>query len=152
MKMRSNDTVHGRRTEIERRNGKDRRNDYDEQRKPIRHKLNKNVSVVLTQQKRFVLWKQEKTKFAVIDVSMGGLRAQYVGPDMHLYEKNILSIETDDGNIKIEDIPFKVITDYKFTRLPDNSYLRRCGIQFGKLSEYHKQQLVKLIAEYSSNP
>jgi YD repeat-containing protein len=138
-----------RRSETERRSGKDRRYDYDEQRKTVRHKLNKNVSVVLTQQKLFVLRRQETTKFAAIDVSMGGLRAQYVGPDMHQYEKNILSIETDDGNIKIEDIPFKVITDYKFTRLPDNSYLRRCGIKFGELSEYNKTQINKLIEEYT---
>jgi len=96
--------------------------------------------------KIFKFLKPQTTKFAIVDVSTGGLHAQYVGADMHQYEKNILSIETDDGTIKIENIPFKVITDYNYIPLPDNTYLRRCGIKFGKLSENHIQQINELIA------
>ena len=136
-----------RRSGTERRSSKDRRCDYDEQRKSVRHKLCKNTSVVLKQPKFFKFLKPQTTKFAILDVSMGGLQAQYVGTDMHQYEKNILSIESDDGAIKIENIPFNVITDYNYTHLPDNTYLRRCGIKFGKLSKNHIQQVNEFVAK-----
>ena len=136
-----------RRSGIERRSGKDRRFDYDEQRNSVRYKLITNANVVLKKPKFFKFLKPQTTKFAILDVSMGGLQAQYVGTDMHQYEKNILSIETDDGAIKIENIPFKVITDYNYTHLPDNTYLRRCGIKFGKLSKNHIQQVKEFVAK-----
>ena len=68
---------------------------------------------------------------------------------MHQYEKNILSIETHDGAIKVENIPFKVITDFNYKSLPDNTYLRICGIRFGKLSKNHILQINELIAKCS---
>jgi len=137
-----------RRSETERRSGKDRRFDYDEKRKSVRHKC-KNTSVVLKQPKFFKFLKPKTTKFAVVDISIGGLQAQYVGTDMHQYEKNILSIETNDGAIKVENIPFKVITDHNYTPLPDNTYLRICGIRFDKLSKNHILQINELIAKCS---
>lgn len=138
-----------RRSGIERRSGKDRRYDYDEQRKSVRHKLSKHTNIVLKQPQFFKFLKPKITKFAIVDISTGGLQAQYVGADMHQYEKNILSIETYDGAIRIENIPYKVITDYNYTNLPDNTYLRRCGLKFVELSEKQIQQIKKLIAEYS---
>jgi len=138
-----------RRSGIERRSGKDRRFDYDEQRKSVRYKLSKNTNVVLTQPKFFKFLKPNTTKFAIVDISIGGLQAQYVGTDMHQYEKNILSIETADGATRIENIPFKVITDYNYTNLPDNTYLRRCGLKFCELSENQIQQIKEFIAKCS---
>jgi len=138
-----------RRSGIERRSGKDRRFDYDEQRKSVRYKLSENTNVVLKQPKYFKFLKPSITKFAIVDISIGGLQAQYVGADVHQYEKNILSTETDDGAIRIENIPFKVITDYSYTNLPNNTYLRRCGLKFGELSENQIQQIKELIAKCS---
>ncbi len=84
-----------------------------------------------------------------MDISLGGLRAQYIASGIYPYKDDVLSIVTKDGKVKIENIPFKIITDYIYTRLPDDSYLRRCGIKFGKLSDSHKQQLNHLIQVYS---
>ncbi|CAD7839260.1 MAG: hypothetical protein [Olavius algarvensis Delta 4 endosymbiont] len=138
-----------RRSGIDRRSGKDRRYDYDEQRKAVRHKLSGNANVVLTQPRLFKFLKPEATKLAIIDISMGGLQAQYVGTDMHQYEKNILSVETVDGALKIENIPYKVITDYSYTHLPNNTSLRRCGIKFDNLSDNQIRQIKELIAKCS---
>lgn len=138
------------RTDIDRRSGKDRRCDYDEQRKLIRSKLKKSVFVFLKKPRRFKLSKPQVIKFGMIlDISLGGLRAQYVGSEMYPYNHETLSILTDDGIAVIEDIPFKIITDYKFTRLPDNTWLRRCGIKFENLSDKHKLHLNQLIQNYS---
>jgi len=147
----SNTTQIETRTGIDRRSGKDRRCDFDEQRKAVRSKLKTSAFVLLKQPRLFKRLKPHKTiKFAVIvDISSGGLRAQYVCSDMFPYKQDVLSIVTDDGIVKIEDIPFKIITDYKFTRLPDNKYLRRCGIKFGNLTDSHKLQLNQLIRDYS---
>ena len=138
------------RTGLDRRSGKDRRQDYDEQRKQARSKLKKVAFVVLKQPRPLKLLNPRTIKFAVIlDISFGGLRAQYVGTDMFPYNHEKLSIVTDDDLLQIEDIPFKIITDYKYTRLPDNTYLRRCGVKFVTLSDNHKQQLHQLIRDYS---
>lgn len=134
---------------IERRSGKDRRCDYDEQRKLVRYKLNKSASVYLKQQRSFKLLRPHTVKFAIVDISLGGCRAQYVATEMYPYKHDLLSIVTKDGKIKIEDIPFKIITDHKCTCLPDDTYLRRCGLKFGNLSDHHKQQLNYLIRDYS---
>jgi c-di-GMP-binding flagellar brake protein YcgR len=137
------------RTGTDRRSGKDRRHDYDEQRKLVRYKLNTSISIVLEQPRLFNVLPPHKTKLILVDISLGGLRAQYASSEMFLYKQNTLSIETDNGVIKIENIPFKIISDYKYTRLPGNTYLRRCGIKFSDLSENHKRQLNKLIQNYS---
>jgi hypothetical protein len=140
------------RTGIDRRSGSDRRCDYDEQRKAVRSKLKTGAFVILKQPRLFKRLKPHKIKFAVIlDISFGGLRAQYVCSDIFPYKSDVLSIVTDDGIVKIEDIPFKIITDYKFTRLPDNTYLRRCGIKFGSLTDSHKLQLNQLMRDYSES-
>ena len=138
------------RADVERRSGKDRRHDYDEQRKRVRSKLKQSVHVFLNRAGRFKITRPQTIKFGVIlDISLGGLRAQYISADMFPYHHETLTILTDDGIVKIENIPFKVITDFKFTRLPDNTWLRRCGIKFGVLSEKHKQYLNQLIQNYS---
>ena len=142
-------TVMDNRADKERRSGKDRRCDYEEQRNSVRYKLNIGASVHLKQQRSFKLLRPQIKKFALVDISLGGLRAQYVASDMYPYKQDALSIVTKDGKVKIEDIPFKIITDYKYTRLPDDSYLRRCGIKFGTLSGSHKQKLNQLIRDYS---
>jgi len=136
---------------IERRSGKDRRCDYDEQRKLARYKLNTSASVHLKRQRSFKLLRPQIAKFVIVDISLGGCRAQYVAADMYPYKHDVLSIVTKDGKIIIENIPFKIITDYKCTRLPDDTYLRRCGLKFGNLSDRHKQQLNNLIRDYSES-
>jgi len=137
------------RTGLDRRSGKDRRHDYDEQRKSVRYKPNTNISIVFEQPRLFKVLQPHKIKFMLIDISLGGLRAQYVSSDIFLYKNNVLSIETDDGSVKIEHIPFTIISDDKHTRLPRNTYLRRCGIKFSNLSKGHKRQLNQLIQNYS---
>jgi hypothetical protein len=67
---------------------------------------------------------------------------------MFAYKQHTLSIETDDGTVKIGEIPFKVMTDYKYTRLPGDTYLRRCGLKFQHLTESHKRRLNQLIRDY----
>jgi c-di-GMP-binding flagellar brake protein YcgR len=138
-------TLLDRRSGIDRRSNNDRRLDYDEQRKSDRYKLRMNACVILKQLKLFNLLKPKTTKFSIVNISNGGLQAQYVGTDMHQYEENKLSIETDDGSIRIDEISFKVISDNIFTNLPDNSCLRRCGIRFIALSENQKKQISILI-------
>ena len=137
------------RSGTDRRSGKDRRHDYDEQRKLVRYKLNTSISIVLKRPRLFNVIPPHKTKLTLVDISLGGLRAQYVSSKMFSYKQNTLSIETDDGVVKIEHIPFKIISDYKYTRLPGNTYLRKCGIKFSDLSENHKLQVNKLIRDYS---
>jgi hypothetical protein len=136
------------RTGIDRRSGKDRRRDYDEQRNSVRYKLKTSASVFLKVPGLLKLLPPQKIKLDIVDLSLGGLRAQYVRSSILPYKQNTLSIETDDGEVIISEIPFKVITDYKHTRLPGDVYLRRCGFKFGSLSDSHKNLLNQLIRDY----
>jgi len=138
------------RTGIERRSGKDRRCDYDEQRKILRSKLKPGVFIFLNQPRLFKRLQLKKRKFAeILDISLTGLRAQYVASGLFKYEQPMLSIVTNDGAVKIDNISFKTVTDNKVTNLPNNTQLRRCSIKFEEISDNQKLQLNQIIRKFS---
>jgi hypothetical protein len=119
-----------------------------DRRKLVRYGLNKNIAIILERWIFFNILPPQIAKFALVDISLSGLRAQYVSSEIFPYQHKTLSIETYDGVVKIEHIQFKLISDYKHTPLPGNTYLRRCGIKFINLTEKHKRQLNLLIRDY----
>jgi hypothetical protein len=138
------------RSGIERRSGKDRRDDYIEQRKSLRSKLKPGAFVYLKWPRTFKLLKPNNKRFAeILDISLTGLRAQYIATEMFKYEQDTLSIVTSDGKVKIDDIPFKIVSDNKITHLPNDTDLRRCGVKFEDISDSQKQQINQIIRKLS---
>ena len=89
---------------------------------------------------------------AIIDASISGIRAQYTAATSWSSNFDKMSIVTTDNKIAIENIPCKIISDAIVSRLPDGTFIRRCGIKYGDLSDYHKLQLSYFMQEYSIVP
>ena len=139
------------RSGIERRSCKDRRG-YNERRKSLRSKLKPGAFVYLKRPRTFKLLKPNNKRFAeILDISLTGLRAQYIATEMFKYEQDTLSIVTNDGKVKIDDIPFKIVSDNKITHLPNDTDLRRCGIKFEDISDSQKQQINQIVRKLSDN-
>jgi hypothetical protein len=65
-------------------------------------------------------------------------------------EYNKLSISKTPDEIKIDKVPFKAVSDFSESRLPNAKFLRRCGIKFGELTPNQKNQLYYFIQEHTS--
>lgn len=79
----------------------------------------------------------------IIDISMGGLAFSYIERedwDGESFDRGVLLGERD---LCIEDIPLKVISDCAINS--GLSIIRRCGVQFGKLTPRQIAQLEYFI-------
>lgn len=91
----------------------------------------------------------------VKDISMGGLSFE------HIYEEDLerdpserdVSLWVD--NYSVADIPCRVVYDIPINEPPEYDYLtvhfktRRCGVQFGKLTESQETQLDFLLKTHT---
>src|SRR4030042_979516 len=91
----------------------------------------------------------------VKDISMGGLSFEHIydedlGGDL---SKSDVSLWVD--NYSMADIPCKVVYDIPISEPPEYDYLtvhfstRRCGVQFGKLTENQETQLNFLLKTHA---
>lgn len=135
---------------IDRRSGKDRRSYINEKRIMHRSILKTGVFVLFRRPRLFKLLQPKKVNFAeILDLSLSGLQAQYSAPAMLKYEHPMLSITSNDGAVKIDDLPFKVVADNKITNLPNFTQLRRCSLKFENISDKNKKLLNQIIQNYS---
>lgn len=81
----------------------------------------------------------------LIDISAGGLSFSY-GEEVHFQVGERVEIEILRNDIAIEGIPATIVDDTKFP--PDPRYLRRCGVQFGTLSELQKEKIAFLVEKF----
>jgi hypothetical protein len=91
----------------------------------------------------------------VKDISMGGLSFEHIY-DEELEEdpsKRDVSLWTD--NHSVADIPCRVVYDIPISEPPEYDFLsvhfrtRRCGVQFGKLTENQETQLNFLLKTHT---
>jgi c-di-GMP-binding flagellar brake protein YcgR len=122
-------------------------------RKEKRYAVKTGTSVLLKKTFAFGLFKN-RTVYSgtIIDISLTGIRAEYTTATAWSGDFNKMSIVTADNNISINNIPCKIISDRKIRYLQNSTFLRRCGIEFGDLSDYHKLQLSYFIQKYTIIP
>ena len=89
---------------------------------------------------------------AIIDISLNGMRVEYKAPTIWSFNFDKLSIKTYNQAFLIEDIPSSIISDTMLYRLPKRGCVRRCGIQFGRLSYLQRTQMTIFIREYAVDP
>jgi hypothetical protein len=89
---------------------------------------------------------------AIIDISLNGMRVEYKAPTIWSFAFDKLSIKTHNHAFLIEDIPCHIISDTMRYRLPKRGCVRRCGIQFGRLSYLQRKQMSIFIREYAVEP
>ena len=92
---------------------------------------------------------RERKYWQMLDVSMGGASFRYIPPE-NLNGFSEIDIATQDLEFDVEGIPFRVISDCE---LPDCNpsffELRRCGVEFGALTNHQESRLAELIRQYT---
>lgn len=86
----------------------------------------------------------------IINVSRKGLAFRYVSsqqPSSGSFELVILS---GDGGFYLDEIPFKIVSDFEMNDDPLSfSTTRQCGVQFGKLKRKQVSQLEYFIQNHT---
>lgn len=119
-------------------------------RKENRYAVKTGASVLFQKSVAFGLLKHRTVHSgAIIDISLTGIRAEYTTATAWSSDFDRMSIVTADNKISIHNIPCKIISDRKVRSLQNGTFVRRCGIEFGKLSDYHKLKLSYFIQKYT---
>jgi hypothetical protein len=90
---------------------------------------------------------RQRKYWKMLDVSMGGASFRYI-PYEDLNAFNEIDIATQNVDFALEGIPFKVISDCELTDCPSSLDLRRCGVEFGPLTNMQKSLLEEFIRNY----
>lgn len=127
-------------------------NNFVDRRLRHRFKAKEGSLVKFHKRRLFNLGKPHVAKSgSIIDISLEGLSFQYAARDMwspDFHELSISSSEAADG-IKIDNLPFKAVSDFATTRLSPFMFNRRCGIKFKMLTLSQKHQLQRFIQHYA---
>ena len=139
-----------RRAGADRRAAEDRRRKYVEKRKRSRFKVKSGLVAELYKAKLFKLKRKWSVKqVEILDLSTNGIRLQYWGQGMRTPDFEMLSIGLVEDDRKVEDLPFKVITDHKITDHPEGGQVRECGLKFLSLSSDQKARLSFFIKHWT---
>lgn len=87
----------------------------------------------------------------VIDISLGGLAVQYIESKKRIIDADVLSVTIPGVGIKLEKIPFEVISDTIKAELPDSRKIRMRCVKFAKLSPYQTFQLESFIQNFTNS-
>jgi hypothetical protein len=86
----------------------------------------------------------------MLDVSMSGASFRYI-PHEDLDSFAEIDIVTQNLDFALECLPFKLIWDCEFKDgLSSSSKLRRCGVEFGALTQLQESLLAEFIRKYSA--
>ena len=122
------------------------RKDFAERRRHNRVRIKEGAFVEIYKPRLFKLGKP-RTAYAgaIIDISGGGLAFEYSGHHMLSPDFYKLSIATTANKRKIDEVPFKAVSDFPISRLSESKFIRRRGVQFGELTPNQKLQLDSFI-------
>ena len=124
-----------------------------EKRKDTRSALKPGAIVKFKKASFFGLLKPRTVQSAaIVDLSLGGLRAEYQTNSKWSVEFDQISIGTPDKSIDIDLEDYQIISDAIVGRPIEGTYTRRCGIKFKPLSDTAKNQLTELIKAYNHKP
>ena len=114
-----------------------------EQRKEKRFQLKGDAFAIPSYHSR-KLWQ-------IMDISKGGLAFQYVPNGDRIYDSSELDIAYSSGSFYLEKVPFKAVSDLEVKNGIRWSSLkvRRCGVQFGKLTHNQESLLEDFIQNHA---
>ena len=114
-----------------------------EQRKDKRFQL-KKCAFAIPRARTRKLWQ-------IMDISKGGLAFQYVVNGERVYDSPDLDIAYSKASFYLEKMPFKAVSDLEIENGIRWSSLkvRRCGVQFGELTDNQVSLLEDFIQNYA---
>jgi c-di-GMP-binding flagellar brake protein YcgR len=85
----------------------------------------------------------------ITDISMGGLAFHYM-PGEEPNGSKELNIFLAESSFYLRKIPFDTVWDQDARQVPFSSInIRRCGVEFGSLSDAQSSQLERFIESYT---
>jgi PilZ domain len=93
---------------------------------------------------------KDRKYWKMLDVSMSGASFRYI-PDEDMDSFAEIDIVTQNLDFALECLPFKLIWDCEFSdSVSSSSKLRRCGVEFGVLTQSQESLLAEFIRKYSA--
>ena len=87
----------------------------------------------------------------ILDISEEGLAFRYIGGADEPKALSELDILTCDTSLRIERVPFKLVSDLKMSDpVPQRYPLNRCSVQFGSLTPEQMNRLASLLRDYTA--
>ncbi len=125
--------------------------DFTEKRKHKRFKVQEGACAEFHKPRLFKLGKPRIIESVpIIDISYKGLAFQYTDRNMWSHNFNELSISRIADEVKIDKVPYKVVSDFLISDFTKSIVLRRCRIKFGELTRSQKIQLDHFIQYYTT--
>ncbi len=101
----------------------------------------------------FVLLRPNGTEVGkIIDISPEGLAFDYAGSEQLPEELSELDILITDNGFRLNKLPYRTVSSIETYESPFGSMSkRRCGVQFGGLTQRQISQLKQFIQNYASS-
>jgi hypothetical protein len=99
----------------------------------------------------FVAFRPHDSKLGeIIDMSMGGLAFCYLATKEPSNGSYKLDIFLDEAGFHLDDVLFDTVTDFETRQVGFTSVtMRRCGVQFGKLTHDQRSKLEYFIQNHT---
>ena len=124
---------------------------FAELRKQNRFNIREGIIVAFQKPLLFNLGKPSIVKTAsIIDINRRGLAFQYISHKMWPADFNKLSILQINDEIEIDNVPYKVVSDFKSCNFTKSKPIRKCGVKFGELTLNQSILLNHLLLGYTS--
>ena len=95
----------------------------------------------------------------IIDISMGGIAFRYMDSKKPTDESH-LNMFLTEGNVCLDQVPIKAVSDHEIPNTvlcktvdeipPSCRTMRRCGAQFGDLTQHQMSQLQQCIQNHTT--
>lgn len=87
----------------------------------------------------------------IIDVSRGGLAFRYLASGSHEDESFEMDIFLIGDGFHLDKVPFKTVLDQEIPKrlCPGPQTMRRCGVQFGELTQMQALELEEFILKHT---
>ncbi len=97
-------------------------------------------------------WPHRTTLGRIEDISMYGLAFGYVAGEEPTHKSAELEIQWNDCSFRLKKVPSKTVSDFKAATRGRFSSLemRRCSMQFRKLTPHQKSKLEYFIQNYTT--
>jgi hypothetical protein len=100
----------------------------------------------------FVVLRSNGTKVGSLkEMTMDGLSFHYIGREEPLAESAELSIFSPNNDFYLFTVPCKITSDLKlYKKHPSPITMRRCGVQFGKLTDLQASEIEYFLQNYTT--
>lgn len=125
--------------------------EMDDHREHIRYQVPKDSFVTIGS--------DEPIMGQIIDISMGGIAFRYMDSKKPTDESH-LNIFLTEGDVCLDRVPIKAVSDYEIPNTvlcktvdqipPSCRTMRRCGVQFGDLTQHQRSQLQQCIRNHTT--